>query len=259
MEKYCGKIPAVPDALAAYLANIPKAVLAFSGGVDSSYLMYAAKACAMNFRAYYVNTQFQPQFELDDAKRLADELNADLSIIPLDVLAAESIAENPVNRCYHCKRIIFEAIQMRASNEGYTILMDGSNFSDDATDRPGMKALKELNVLSPLRDCGLTKADIRQLSKQAGIFTWNKPAYACLATRVPSGSRLTAEILKKIECAEDCLFEMGFTDFRVRILGAIAKLQFPANQIEEAARRHTEITQALSEWFGDIMLDLKPR
>jgi uncharacterized protein len=249
----------VPPALGGALKTIPKAAIAFSGGVDSSYLLYAAKACGVDVHAYYVNAQFQPQFELDDARRLASELGATMTVIPVDVLANEAVRGNPADRCYHCKRVIFETILVKAAADGYTALMDGSNASDDAGDRPGMRALAELEVLSPLRDAGLTKQQVRDYSKEAGLFTWDKPAYACLATRVPTGTTLTADMLEKIEKAEDTLAQMGFTDFRARVMGDVAKLQLPAPQIPLAAQRHAELVKALFPWFSDVLLDLKPR
>lgn len=249
----------VSEALERYLGGIPKAAIAFSGGVDSSYLLYAAQACGTEAHAYYVSSQFQPQFELEDARRLVRELGASMTVIPVDALAGDAVKSNPADRCYHCKRVVFGAILEKAAADGYTVLMDGTNASDDAGDRPGMRALAELRVLSPLREAGLTKQQVRDYSKEAGLFTWDKPSYACLATRVPTGVPLTAELLKRVEGAEDALARMGFTDFRARVLGDAAKLQLPAEQILPAARRHGELVEALSPWFGDVLLDLNPR
>ena len=153
-----------------YFTAHPRAGIAFSGGVDSSYLLSQAVKYAEKTRAYYVKSAFQPQFELDAAKKLAEELGADMRIIELDVLADPVVASNPPDRCYYCKKVIFGAIAGAAAEDGFTVLMDGTNASDDAGDRPGMKALKEMSVLSPLRDCGLTKAEIRRLSKEEGLF-----------------------------------------------------------------------------------------
>ena len=253
------QIKAVPNALKNYLKDIPKAALAFSGGVDSSYLLYAAKACGVDVHAYYVHAQFQPEFELNDAKRLVKELDANMTVLPVDVLANEIVKNNPADRCYYCKRLIFQTILNQAIADGYTVLMDGSNASDDTNDRPGMRALVELQVLSPLREAGLTKQQVRDYSKKAGLFTWDKPAYACLATRIPTGTAISNELLEKIEKAENVLSQMGFTDFRARILGDTAKLQLSAQQIPIAAQKHTELVEALSPWFNDVLLDLKPR
>lgn len=248
-----------PEALQNFFRENPRIALAFSGGVDSAYLLYAAKACGCNVKAYYVKSPFQPLFELEDAKKLAEQLNADMEIIPVDILQDERVRENPENRCYFCKKGIFERILERAKADGFSVLMDGTNASDDASDRPGMKALSEMKVLSPLRICGITKAEVREYSKKAGLFTWNKPAYACLATRIPAGRAITKELLEKIEGAEDALFKMNYTDFRVRIMGEAARLQLPGDQMARAIGERKEISEALKPWFDTILLDLKGR
>lgn len=236
-----------------------KAAIAFSGGVDSAYLLYAALQSGADVRAYYVKSAFQPQFELDDARRLAETLSADMRVLDVDILADETVAANPPDRCYHCKRRIFSAIASAAAADGYTLLLDGTNASDDAGDRPGMRALRELSVRSPLRECGLTKPEIRQLSREAGLFTWDKPAYACLATRVPAGERLTAEKLENTERAEDFLFSLGFTDFRVRLFNGAARLQLPAEQLPRLLERRAEILSELKKTYSAVVLDLEVR
>ena len=236
-----------------------KAAIAFSGGVDSAYLLYAALQSGADVRAYYVKSAFQPQFELDDARRLAEALSADMRVLDVDILADETVAANPPDRCYHCKRRIFSAIASAAAADGYTLLLDGTNASDDAGDRPGMRALRELSVRSPLRECGLTKPEIRWLSREAGLFTWDKPAYACLATRVPAGERLTAEKLENTERAEDFLFSLGFTDFRVRLFNGAARLQLPAEQLPRLLERRAEILSELKKTYSAVVLDLEVR
>ena len=237
----------------------PKAAIAFSGGVDSAYLLYAALQSGADVRAYYVKSAFQPQFELDDARHLAEALSADMRVLDVDILADETVAANPPDRCYHCKRRIFSAIASAAAADGYTLLLDGTNASDDAGDRPGMRALRELSVRSPLRECSLTKPEIRRLSREAGLFTWDKPAYACLATRVPAGERLTAEKLENTERAEDFLFSLGFTDFRVRLFNGAARLQLPAEQLPRLLERRAEILSELKKTYSAVVLDLEVR
>lgn len=236
-----------------------RVALAFSGGVDSAYLLYAAKTCNADVTAYYVKSQFQPQFELDDAKRLADELDVKMKIIELDVLSDSEIVKNTSRRCYYCKRRIFSAICNAAISDGYTVVLDGTNASDDEGDRPGMQALKELSVKSPLRECGLTKDEIRTLSKEAGLFTWNKPAYACLATRVQTDEALTAEKLTKVEKSEDFLFSLGFSDFRVRTFDNIAKIQVTENQLAKLFEHHNEINTELKKYFKTVTVDMECR
>lgn len=237
----------------------PKVALAFSGGVDSAYLLYAAKKHGAEVRAYYVKSAFQPQFELEDAKRLAKELGADMRVLQADVLGDGLVMANPADRCYHCKKRIFTEIGKAVAADGFPVLMDGTNASDDVGDRPGMRALQELSVRSPLRESGLTKDEIRRLSKEAGLFIWNKPAYACLATRIPTGEPIAAEKLQKTEQAEDYLFSLGLTDFRVRMFGDAARLQFTKEQLPKVLEKRTEIIKELKKYYDAVLLDLEVR
>ena len=182
-----------------------------------------------------------------------------MTVIETDILAVPGAAANGPDRCYHCKRQLFSALWQRARRDGHTLLLDGTNASDEAGDRPGMRALRELEVRSPLRECGLTKADIRRLSREAGLFTWDKPAYACLATRIPTGEAITGEILARVEGAEDALFRLGYTDFRVRVFHGAARLQLPAGQLERAVRERAVLRAALAPYFKPILLDLEER
>ncbi len=236
-----------------------KVALGFSGGADSSYLLYVALNCHIDVKPYYVKTQFQPEFEFRDAMRLADEIGVKVTVIEHDILIYEDIKCNSENRCYYCKRRIFDIIKKRAYNDGYTCIIDGTNASDSFDDRPGMKALCELNVKSPLRECGLDKEKIRELSKKAGLFTWNKNAYACLATRISINNEITSDKLFKIEKSEDILMEMGFSDLRIRMYYNIAKLQFNDNEIVRAFELRKEICDKLKPYFDDIVIDLKGR
>ena len=128
--------------LSEFFRENPKAAVAFSGGVDSAYLLYAAKAAGADVRAYYVKSAFQPQFELEDAKRLARKLGVGMKILTADVLAAGDVAKNPPDRCYHCKKLLFKAVSEAAQGDGYSLLLDGTNASDEENDRPGMRALR---------------------------------------------------------------------------------------------------------------------
>lgn len=245
--------------LLAFFKENPKAALGFSGGVDSSYLLYAGVQAGADIHPYYIKTAFQPQFELDDAERLCAQLGVPLTVLELDVLKNEAVTANPPDRCYHCKTALFGALSAQALADGYTLLLDGTNASDDAGDRPGMRALKELHVCSPLRECGLTKAEIRRLSREAGLFTWDKPAYACLATRIPSGDAITAEKLLATERAEAFLFSLGLTDFRVRNYHGAARLQFPEAQLNAVLAHRAEILQELKKDYPALLLDLEVR
>lgn len=242
-----------------FFTEHPKAALGFSGGVDSSYLLWAAVNAGADIAPYYIQTAFQPAFELEDAKRLCEQIGVKLNVIQLDALADPRVAANPANRCYYCKVGLFGALRARAKADGYDLLLDGTNASDDAGDRPGMKALREMEVRSPLRECGLTKAMIRQESRKAGLFTWDKPAYACLATRVPTGRTITPELLRRVEGAETALFDLGFTDFRVRLYDDAARLQLPEGQLAKAVEQRQAIRQALAPWFDIVLLDTQTR
>lgn len=238
----------------------PKAALAFSGGVDSSYLLYAARQLGADVKAYYVKTAFQPEFEYQDALRLASQLGADIQVLTLDVLACPDVTVNPKNRCYFCKQHIFGNILRQAKADGYDTVLDGTNASDQVSDRPGMKALQEMQVLSPLRLTGLTKAEIRSLSHEAGLFTWDKPSYACLATRIPTGTEITGADLARTEWAEDHLMSLGFRDLRVRQLsGDLALVQLPEAQMDTFLALRGEITRTLKTRYAGVILDMEAR
>lgn len=245
--------------LEAFFSEHPRAAVAFSGGVDSAFLLWAAKACGCDVYAYYAHSAFQPAFELSDARRLAGQLDIPLTVVAADVFSVPDAVKNGPDRCYHCKRALFTALWEQVRRDGCSVLLDGTNASDDAGDRPGMRALRELSVLSPLRLCGLTKERVRALSRQAGLFTWDKPAYACLATRIPTGTAITPDALEKVERAEVRLTALGFCDFRVRLMGRDARLELTAEQFGQAAARRAEITAALGADFDAVLLDLKPR
>ena len=245
--------------LVEYLTSLGNIAVALSGGVDSSYLAYAAKQSGIPCKAYTVKSQFVPQFELNDAKKIAEFIDIPLEIIDIDVLAHDDVTSNPDNRCYYCKHHVFTTISEYAKCDGFTVVCDGTNASDDIDDRPGMRAIAELSVKSPLRDCGLTKSVIRKLAQQANLFTWNKPSYACLATRFQAGQRITSHDLKHIELAEKYLFSLDLSDFRVRLIGNNAKIQVPENQIAIVIKNRIEILTYLKSMFDDVVLDLEVR
>ena len=245
--------------LSDFFAQNSETALAFSGGVDSSFLLYAGMRYGKEIKAYYVRTAFQPEFEYQDALRLAASLGAQLEVITPDVLSQPQITANPANRCYYCKQVIFSSILEHARNDGFSVLLDGTNASDAEGDRPGMRALRELSVRSPLRECGLTKARIRELSREAGLFTWDKPAYACLATRIPTGRTITYEDLARTEWAESQLMALGFTDLRVRLLGDCARVQLPEAQQEKFLAQKQTILNLLKPRYSGVLLDLEAR
>ena len=237
----------------------PIAAVAFSGGVDSAFLLHEAARYAEKTAAYFVQTPFQPSFEQEDARETAARVGVDLTVIEFDILTVPEAASNPPDRCYYCKRALFTLLQTRARADGFPLILDGGNASDDAGDRPGMRALRELGVRSPLRECGVTKSDVRRLSHEAGLPVWSKPSYACLATRVPSGTPITAESLRRVAEGESALMACGLIDFRLRLRDENALLQVRLEQMELARQLLTSPPEALKKNFGAVILDEAPR
>ena len=242
-----------------FARQYPRAAVGFSGGVDSAYLLYAGIREGADWRPVYIRSVFQPAYELEDAKRICTMLGVDLTILEADILSNPNVSTNPSDRCYFCKQVLFGHVAEWAREQGIPLVLDGNNASDPPEDRPGMRAAKELGVRSPLREAGLTKAMIRKLSREAGLFTWNKPAYACLATRIPTGSPIDADTLIKVDKSEAALRQMGFSDFRVRILQQTAKLQLTGDQMGIAVEKRAQILSVLKPFFTEVMLDLNER
>ena len=211
--------------LLAGIAARGSAAVAFSGGVDSSFLCYAAKA-ALGHRALAITivSPMLPKSEIAAAKEVARLVGIEHILIEEEDIDAK-VAENPKDRCYHCKKIEFGRILRAAEERGITAVLDGSNTDDLGDYRPGLLALEELRVASPLREAGMAKADIRELSRRFGLPTWDKPAFACLASRIPYGETITREKLSRVEKAEEALAAYGFRQFRVRSHGGIARIE----------------------------------
>lgn len=236
-----------------------KIAVAFSGGVDSSYLLWAAKRCGADVRAYCVCSEFQPAFEKEDAENIAEYLGAPTVMLNVSVLDSAEITGNPSNRCYYCKKKIFSHIKAAAEKDGYTVIADGTNADDDVSDRPGMKAVEEFGVLSPLRQCGITKAEIRSGAHKAGLFVWSKPSYSCLATRIAANVPITADLLQKVSTSESFLFKMGYRDFRVRTDGSEALIQVTEDQHSKAAAELQYIEGFFRHIYSNTKLDEKTR
>jgi len=201
-------------------------MVAFSGGVDSTLLLKAA-VDELQDRAIAITIQapFHSRAELSEARQLAEEIGARQIVYDARQLDMGAIENNPPERCYICKQSIFSICRSIAGENGFSWLADGSN-SDDLDDyRPGRRALQELGVRSPLLEAGLTKTDIRELSRRLGLQTWNKPAMACLLTRFPHGARITEERLTMVENCEDFLRKIGFGQLRVRVHDETARIE----------------------------------
>lgn len=207
------------------IRTLGTAAVAFSGGVDSTFLAYVAKeALGDKALAITVDSPYIPRWEIEEAKELAEKIGIRHEIVEVDRVD-ESIIDNPADRCYLCKKIVFKTILELANSLGFEYVMDGSNFDDTKDYRPGMVALKELEIKSPLLATGWTKAEIRQTSKMVGLDTHDKPAYACLLTRIPYNTRILEADLRKIEQSEVYMMSIGFRAVRVRCHSDLARIE----------------------------------
>lgn len=212
-----------------FLKGLESVVIGFSGGVDSSLLvkvsydLLADKSIAVTLVSPMI-----PVWDLNDARLLTKQLGIEHILFEENTIDA-AVSANPADRCYYCKKNEFSYFIKLAKERGFKYVIDGSNADDKNDYRPGTKAMDELKIVSPLKAVGLTKAEIRDLSRYLGLTTWNKPAYACLASRVPYGEKLTVEKLVKIERAESFLHSIGFNQVRVRNHGDIARIELNAD------------------------------
>ena len=240
--------------------------VAFSSGVDSSFLLYAAaRALGEHVLALTAVSEFFPGREKEEASSFCRTYGISQRIVEFSPLKLEKVAQNPKNRCYLCKRALFERLISASREQGYGAVAEGSNLDDLNDYRPGMRAIRELGVLSPLKEAGLTKADIRQLSKGFGLPTWDKPSFACLASRFAYGEDITCEKLRMVERAEDLLLCEGFSQFRVRVVQPAAggspsarieilTGEFPLLTAEDVRRRVAEGLHSLG--FAYVSMDL---
>jgi len=225
------------DNLKTILAETGGLVVAYSGGVDSTLLLKAATE-ALGDRALAVTatSETYPPQEFAEAKKLATEIGARQRVIHTSELEVEQFRDNPPERCYYCKRELFGKLLEIAREEGLAAVADGSNVDDLGDYRPGMKAAEELGVICPLRDAGLTKDDIREISKELGLPTWDKPSFACLASRFPYGDEITMEKLTQVAAAEQVLRGLGLGQLRVRHHGQTARIEVDAEGFEAVIR-----------------------
>lgn len=248
-------------ALQEYIASLGSVAVAFSGGVDSTFLLRAAHdALGDKAIAVTLSSSLFPHRELDDAQTFCRDNSITQIIIHIDELAIDGFRDNPPDRCYLCKRELFTRMLETARTHGLAHVVEGSNMDDLGDYRPGLKAIDELDIKSPLRAAGLTKAEIRALSRELGLKTWEKPSYACLASRFVYGERITPEKLIMVERAEGLLLSMGFTQMRVRIHGTLARIELLPEDfsriLDESTR--TKIYDSLKDYgFSYVSLDLR--
>ena len=248
------------ELLKSALLSYGSIVVAFSGGVDSTFLLKVAHDL-LGDRAVAVTAApvFVPRREQNEALSFCSEQKIRQIIIPAEQLNIDSIRHNPPDRCYHCKREIFGKILEVAAQNGISTVAEGSNLDDTGDYRPGMRAIHELGVVSPLLEAGLTKAEIRQLSQELGLPTWNKPAFACLASRFVYGEAITDKRLSMVDQAEQTLLDLGFRQFRVRIHGDLARIEILPEEFAQIMKAETRdrITRNLKEYgFSYVTLDL---
>jgi len=249
------------DGLKSLVKGLESVVVAFSGGVDSTLL---AKVCSdvLGEKAIAVTavSETYPEFELNEAKRVAKEIGIGHKILRTNELSVENFAKNPANRCYFCKTELFSKLRDVAKEVDFKNIADGSNLDDTGDFRPGLKAAMELGSRGPLREAGLTKKDVREMSKFLGLSTWDKPAFACLSSRIPYGQKITVDKLDMVIKAEDFLREAGFKSFRVRHHDTIARIEVPLIDIArvmDSDVRSAVVKKLKSIGFTYVTIDLE--
>ncbi|MBI5018260.1 MAG: ATP-dependent sacrificial sulfur transferase LarE [Deltaproteobacteria bacterium] len=248
------------DRLLDLLRETGGCVIGFSGGVDSTFL-FAVAAAVLGQKALAVtaSSETYPERELREARELAEKIGGRHRVIVSEELDIPGFAENPKDRCYHCKKELFSKLRAVAEEEGLPQVLDGSNVDDRGDYRPGRRALRELDVRSPLEEAGLSKADIRELSRELGLPTWDKPAFACLSSRFPYGTRITREKVTQVGRAEESLRELGLRVLRVRHHGDVARLELGADEFGRVVNglRDEVVRRVKEAGYVYVALDLQ--
>ena len=240
------------------IKSLKKVLVAFSGGVDSTYLLaITQEVLTINCKAVYARGAMISSQEEEETLALICHVGFFVDVIDYDVFSLREFRENPKDRCYYCKKKLFKVFRNHGEQSGYSTIIEGTNASDTHDYRPGRIALQELNIISPLLEVGLTKPEIRVLSQRRNLPTWNKPSMACLASRVPYGERITENLLQRIAQAEAILYQKGYPEYRVRVHGDIARIEIPVSEFPMMLQKPSEITIPLLKLgFRYITLDL---
>jgi len=249
------------ELLEAILSNYSKVAIAFSGGIDSTLLLEAAyRRTNPDVLAVIVKTALNPQKETNAAVEFLRRKKIKYTLVETDILSEKNIVSNSQDRCYHCKKYIFTLIKKAAEEKGYSVILDGTHSEDIHDYRPGMKALTELKIISPLKEAGFRKKNIRELARYYGLDNWSLEASPCLATRIPYGTEIREEIIRKIEAGETFLTKKGFPIVRLRIHGNVARIEIPADKFNmlgdvELRRQITDYIKSLG--FDFVAIDLE--
>ena len=233
------------EALASELRSMGSTCVAFSGGIDSTLLAKVAHdTLGDQMAAVTIRSRFVPRREVSEAEAWCESEHIRHESILIDEAAIPRFRENPKDRCYHCKRELFSRMLAWSEEMGFATLVEGSNVDDEGDYRPGMRAIAELGVRSPLKSVGFSKRDIREAARKLGVPYWDKPSAACLASRIPYGEEITAEKLEMVELAEECLHDEGFAQLRVRMHGSrgpVARIEVPEEEIARLMERETRL------------------
>ena len=232
--------------------------VAFSGGIDSSLLLKLACGTGYPVQAVLLHSQLQPLRDLSIAQRVAEECGAPLTVLEADVSAVPAVMENRPDRCYHCKKTMFAALKAWCGERNIPHILEGTNADDLKVYRPGLQAVRELGILSPLAECGLTKREVRAMAEQLGISVAKRPSAPCMATRLPYDTPLDFAVLRKLEAGEELLRELGFEVCRLRLHGQVLRIEVPKDRFADLLKAGDAITQSMKQLgFSYLTLDLE--